>query len=297
MTNSMTAMAACAAALWGAATIGSAAAQPLDPTNTEDALTISRKIACSTEDGAPSTYWWHGAAYSRRQGERDKHLFDVEGMNVRACVSAPEGGFNLVSRELLLYKDKNTGEVLKTWDNPWTDETVDVLHVANDPVNGKYRPKTRTGEDYTWNGTIKGDVWWQTVTVPLYYDNVLGSEYQDEVGPYYHATEMFNFLGETASLLDREATTADAVKVGWVRMSDWLPWMKMAGREGVIYMHTAGRKLESWDDLPASMKQEIRTYYPEYDAPPPTDDDRANITSWKYYDQVKKGEVKAPKRK
>ena len=280
----------------GAAMMGAAAAQPLDPMNTEDALTIARKIACSTVDGEPATYWWHGKAFSRRQGERDQHLFDVEGMNVRACAASPEGGFNLVSRELLLYKDKKTGKVLKTWENPWTGEEVDVLHVANDPVNGKYRPKTRSGDDYTWNGTIKGDVWWQTTTVPLFYTNVLGSEYQEQVGPYYHATEMFNFLGSTESLLDRDVTTADEVKVGWVRMSDWLPWMNMAGREGIIYMHTAGRKLDSWDELSDTIKAEVRKHYPEYVAPPPTDDDRANITSWKYYDQVRKGEVEAPKR-
>ena len=44
-------------------------------------------------------------------------------------------GFKLVSREILLYKDPVTDEVLATWENPWTGETVDVLHVANDPVN------------------------------------------------------------------------------------------------------------------------------------------------------------------
>lgn len=283
--------------LGGAAMMGAASAQPLDPMNTEDALTITRKIACSTVDGEATTYWWFGKAFSRRQGEKDVHLFDVEGMNVRACVSAPEGGFNLVTRELLFYKDKKTGKVLKTWDNPWTGETVDVLHVANDPVNGKYRPKTRSGEDYTWGGTIKGDVWWQTATVPLYYNNVLASEYQDEVGPYYHATEMFNFFGTTESLLDRSKTKADGVQVGWVRMSSWLPWMKMAGREGVIYMHTAGRKLESWDDLSDTIKDEIKKHYPEYTTHPSLDDDRKNVTSWSYYDQVRKGEVEAPKRK
>ena len=279
-----------------AAMTATVAAQPLDPMNTQDALTISRKIACSTVDGEPVTYWWFGKAYSRRQGERDHHLFNVEGMNTRACVSVNGGGFNLVSRELLIYKDAKTGNVLKTWDNPWTGETVDVLHVANDPVNGKYRTKGRDGSDYTWSGTISGDVWWSTTTVPLFYPNVLGSEYLDEVGPYYHATEMFNFFGSTESLLDREATTAENVEVGWARMSDWLPWMKMSGREGIIYMHTAGKKLGSWDELPDWFKKEIAQYYPEYRTPPPLDDDRKNVTSWSYYDQVAKGEVEPPKR-
>ena len=286
------------AALMACAAFGSAAsAQQLDPMKTEDALKITRKIACSTVDGEAATYWWFGKAYSRRQGEKDRHLFNVEGMNIRSCVSSDDGGFRLISRELLMYKDPATDEILKTWDNPWTGETVDVLHVANDPVNGKYSTKTRSGADYTWGGTISGDVWWQTATVPLYYPNPLASEYQAEVGPMYHATEMFNFFGTTESLLDPQTTSAAGVEVGWARMSDWLPWMKMSGREGIIYMHTAGKKLGSWDELPDAFKKDIRKYYPAYETHPPLDDDRPNMTSWKYYDAVAKGEEEAPKRK
>jgi hypothetical protein len=283
-----------AAALIAAAPAGAA---PLDPKKPADALLMSRKIACSTVEGEPAAYYWHGEAFSRRAGEADRHLFDVEGMNIRACVKAPDGdGFNLVSRELLIYTDPATGAVLKTWANPWTDETVEVLHVANDPVNGKFRSKGRDGKPYVWNGSISGDRWWQTTTVPLFYPNPLAGAYQPEIGGTYHATEMFNFFGDAASLLDPDAKSADEVTVGWVRMSDWLPWMKMGGREGVIYFHTAGRKLDSFEELPAVLKNEIKVNYPEYAAPPPLDDARPNMTSWKYYDGVKKGEIKAPKR-
>ena len=57
-------------------------------------------------------------------------------MNVRQCVSVTndqgEVGYRLISREVMLYLDPDTGEVLRTWDNPYTGETVDVIHVAND---------------------------------------------------------------------------------------------------------------------------------------------------------------------
>lgn len=291
--NIAAAMAAFCAVALGAAD----AATPLDPKKPADALTISRKIACSTVDGEPAVYWWLGEGFSRRMGEADKHLFDVQGMNIRACVTAPDGdGFNLVSRELLFYTDATTGSVLKSWANPWSGETVEALHVANDPVNGKYRSKTRAGAPYSWDGTLSGGRWWQTSTIPLFYPNPLASAYQAEIGGTYHATEMFNFFGDAASLLDRDTTSAGNVTIGWVRMSDWLPWMMMGGREGVIYFHTAGRRLGSFDELPALIKDEIKKNYPEYSAPPPLDDPRANVTSWKYYDSVKKGEVNAPKR-
>jgi len=276
-----------------------ALAGQLDPNDPDDSLTINRKIGCSTVDGKPITYWWHGRAYSRRMGERDKLLFAVEGMNVRSCssVTDPEKGegYKLVSREILLYKDPKTGEVLSKWENPWTGETVDVLHVANDPVNFTSYKVGRDGKPATFRGDILGDRWWQTMEVPLWYPNPLAGDYQKEIGGTYHATEMFNFLGDVESLLSKDTTTAE-VQVGWARMSDWLPWMMMNGRDGVIYMHTAGRKLDSWDDMSDTMKNEIAEHYPDYVAPPPADDPRRNETSWIYYKKIREGEREAPQR-
>jgi hypothetical protein len=281
--------------------LSAAAAQDrLDPKDPEDALAIQRKIQCSTVDNEPAVYWWHGSAYSRRQGERDQKLFDVEGMNIRACSSIRDrergDGYALVSRELLLYKDVETGEVLATWDNPWTGETVDVLQVANDPVNFEAYETGRDGKPAEWTGEMGADgTWWYRSTFPLWYPNPLGGPFQAEVGATYHATEMFNFFGRTDDLLDPDTTTAK-VTVGWARMSDWLPWMKMNGREGVIYFHTAGRKLGGFDELSDTMKAEIAANYPEYDSPPPEGDPRDNMTSWKYYKGVMEGTIEAPDR-
>jgi hypothetical protein len=68
-----------------------------------------------------------------------------------------------------------------------------------------------------------------------------------------------------------------------VRMSQWLPWMKMGGRHGNIYMHTAGVKIGGYDELSATMKEQIEKHYPIYREPPPVDDQRRNVTSWSYF--------------
>jgi len=276
-----------------------ALARQLDPNHPRDALTISRKISCSTEDGEQVTYWWHGRAYSRRQGEADRLLFLVEGMGTRACVtdSDPQRGqgFRLVNRELLIYRDPETGEALKTWTNPFTGEEVEVLHVANDPVNFSRYERLPDGSPLKWEGEISHGQWRRSTTVPLFYPNPLGGSYQQEVGATYHAVEMFNSMGDAEELLDSNKTRAE-VHLGWVRASDWLPWMKMQGREGMLYMHTAGLKLPSFEDLPQSMKDEIDRHYPKYRRPPPLDDQRPNVTSWMYYKRVKEGIEAAPQR-
>tara|TARA_B100001105_G_scaffold77917_1_gene61666 strand:- start:231 stop:1106 length:876 start_codon:yes stop_codon:yes gene_type:complete len=250
-------------------------------------LTASRKITCSLKDNQPIVYWWYGRVYSRVPGERDKLLFRVEGMNIRQCATIEDDkrglGFRMVSRELLFYQDPKTGEILDTWDNPWTGDTVEVLHVANDPVNwGNTYELDKNGDPYQMDLSIHGDYWWDTSTIPLFYKNPLGGDYQDYVGGIYHATEMFNTTGNVSDLTDDSKDTAE-VRVGWERMSDWLPWMKMSGRTGIVYFHTFGRKLESFDQLPESFKYEIEKNYPKYKQPPPIDDQRKNETSWTYF--------------
>ncbi len=301
LVSKIAAIGASVAALSACATLSQAQeGARLDPADAADSLTIMRKVMCSTEDNQPEVYWWHGIALSRKQGEKDVHVFDVEGMNIRACSTIHDDdlgtGLHLVSREILLYKDKDTGEVLWTWDNPWTGETVDVLHVANDPVNFKMYETNRDGSPLEWRGEIGADgTWWMRSTVPLWYPNPLGGDFQKEVGGTYHATEMFNFFGRTDDLLDPGQDSAK-VTVGWARMADWLPWMNMNGREGMLYMHTAGYKLEDFDQLSDTMKAEIATHYPEYNSPPPAGDPRKNMTSWKYYKGIADGSIPKPDR-
>jgi hypothetical protein len=294
MPTTFRALALCAIALAPLAA-GAAKAPKLDLATPEGAMLANRKIQCSTKDNVPVTYWWLGDMYSRVPGEKDRLLFKVEGMNIRQCVAisdpAKGAGFKLVSRELLLYRDPATGQLARKWKNPWTGEEVDVVQTANDPVNSTWWLNGRDGKTpMKWMGTAQGNMWWMTTTVPLFYRNPLGGEYQDYVGGIYHATEMFNFFGDLDALQDPKLETVP-IRVGWVRVSGWLPWMKMGDRVGTLYFHTAGRKLEKFDDLPAQMKQDIAAEFPLYASPPPGDDQRPNETSWTYFRKQVKPEA------
>jgi len=280
-------LAAAVMLLGSAAALAANKAKPIDLGTPEGANLAARKIQCSANDNVPTIYYFHGEAFSRVPGERDRKLFDVEGYNVRQCVTVNDpvrgAGWRLISRELLLYVDPTTGELLREWKNPWTGQTVKVLQTANDPVN--QRPvfvKATDGTPAKWPGTISGDTWWNTITVPLFYINPLGGEYQKNVGGYYHATEMFNFFGKVSELVDPKNANP-AIEVGWVRLADWLPWMEMSGRAGIIYIHAAGRKLDSYEQLSPVLRKAIETEYPEYRNPPPGDDSRENETSWTYF--------------
>jgi hypothetical protein len=284
--HAATARAIVAATLIAAA--AAAGAAPLELETPRDHLVAMRKIQCSLKDGEVVTWYWNGYAYSRVPGEPDRQLFAVEGMNIRQCGplgAAKDGSFKMVTREILLYKDPKTGEVLRTWTNPWTGKSVKVLHVANDPVNQRIGATDRAGKPFELPFVVNGNQWWLTSTVPLFYRNALGGDYQDYVGGKYHATEMFNFFGDVGELANPRRASVSA-RVAWVRMSDWLPWMEMGGRTGLVYFNTAGRRLDRFEDLPEAFRAEITVNYPAYVAPPPLDDERPNETSWTYFRKV-----------
>ncbi len=258
----------------------------LDLNNPESVLKAYRKIFCSLVDGEPVVYWWQGQVYSRIPGEKDRKLFQIQGMNVRTCVTLPnqnrDYGYRLVSREVMLYLHPETGEILRNWQNPWTDKEVGVFHVANDPVNSRPQFASKTSE---FQGTFKNDRVLVNFNIPLFYSNPLGGDYQDYIGGTYHAMEMFSYFLPQSQLLDAKLDRVEDVSVSWTRISKWLPWMEMGDRVGILVFQGAGMRLNSWNDLPLTFRREIETNYPKFRNPPPLDDSRPNQTTWTNFKQ------------
>ncbi len=157
-------------------------------------------MVCSQVDRRPAIYWWTGRVYSIVPGERDRLLFNVQGMNIRHCLS------------------------------------------LEDPVRG--------------------------------------GDYQDSVGDQYHSMEFDTNSQPLANVLDRRATEVQDSIMSWGRISNWLPWMEMGDREGVVVFHTTGVRVKNFDEMPDVVKNEIRLNYPIYAEPPPIDYKKARETSW-----------------
>jgi len=267
------------------------AADQLDLSVPEDAVKAMQKIVCHLEEGKQATYWWTGRVYSRVPGEKDKLLFTYQAMNTRACqvLNDPEKGygFRMVSKEALIYQDPKTGEIIHNWTNPWTGEELEVVHIFNDPVNGKY-PNYAHGKwgPFRFPATFLDGKGWFSFEVPLFYTNPLAGDYQEYVGGTYQAIEMFNFFFDEDELLDASVGGLDDTFVSWSRVSKWLPWMKMGDRAGQMMYNGSGKRVASWEDLPELLKNELKRVKPGYQTPPPVDDDRPNETSWTYFKKV-----------
>ncbi len=267
---------------------GSAWGAQLDVNDPDDAIRVLMKTRCSMNDGETALYWWEGRMYSRVPGEKDRHLFNVQGMNIRHCETFTDPvrglGFAARSRELMFYLDPETNEVLRTWANPWTGEEVEVVHVANDPP-GNYRETWARDEEGNPAGSFfyffkDGLMMHGGGAARLFYHNPLGGDYQQYVGGTYQAMEFGTSASPADEILDADIPAAEDRVISWGRVSKWLPWMKMGDRVGVVVFHTAGIRLSGFDEMPAVMMDEINANYPQYTVPPPIRYEKGKETSW-----------------
>ena len=73
------------------------------------------------------------------------------------------------------------------------------------------------------------------------------------------------------------------LRLGWDRIGQWLPWMKMGGRAGYLIYSASGSKVNGLAELPQLLQDEINTRLPLYKQAPKAFLDGEDMTSWLYF--------------
>jgi len=258
-----------------------------------DAFQARQKTTCGTTEQGKTRYGiFEGHSYSRVPGEKDRKLFNTLGINTRHCLVVDDPvrgkGFRSISREIMVYMDPETGEVIDTWTNPWTGKEIEVMHVANDPVNMRsirYEKDEDGKPSNPWIGRLYGDWVASSAEVPLFYTNPLGGNYQPYVGGTYHAMEIFNTFYDAKKLMDSNVQSIGQSNLGWSRVAQWLPWLEMGNRAGLMVFNSSGFSTFDKDRIPSNLMKILEERYPLYLTPPSLDDDRPNETSWTVFEK------------
>lgn len=251
--------------------------------NPSDGLKATRKIFSSTIDGEETIYTWEGKVYSHIQDELDRHLFNIEGMNIRTTLSHHDDekglGFRMFSKEVMLFLDPVSNQILREWTNPWTGETVKVFHVANDPANSRpLYPRPNGFEGKVRNGNVL-----VSYQIPLLYANPLIEIPEGNQHSHYHALEMFDFFLSEEDLIDAQSPRVKEISIAWNRISQWEPWMKMGAKPGQLVFDASGLRVNSWQELSKMLREEIEEKFPNCKTAPPLNDTRPNQTNWSNY--------------
>jgi hypothetical protein len=236
------------------------------------------KTRSSLEQNRSTFLSWTGAIYAFVPDGKRNRLFKMVGMSVSRCIPTEDGSWDFTSRELTYYLHPDTGEILRQWENPWTGESVTVMHVANNPVQGRFK-----GE---FPAQVDGDS--TTFVFDLFstYPNPLATEskFADySPNPTYQAVELFKITVPTEELLNPEILSVSKLRLYWDRIGPWVPWMKMGDRPGQLIYSAYGGKVNGFTELPQLLKDEISTRVPLYKNAPQSFLDVEDMTSWLYF--------------
>ena len=218
-------------------------------------------------------------------GEKGQKLFGLEVLGASRFLPI-EDGYQRLHREVGLYTDLQTGEVLASWQNPWSGEPVEVIHIQNDPVNFNFTVETQRGPYRVQFDDLGHTIGFHR-QIPLRYPNPLPkAQYpKHTANDWYEAAELFNSFVTKADLADRSMTSLPEVGT-WSRTGPWLPWMEMADRPGYLLYHGRSVKLmNGLDDLRPELRAHIETHYPTYTGAPETFES-PNDTSCTYFKKV-----------
>lgn len=241
------------------------------------------KVQGNLNFGEKKLGWYRGKVMGVRPGERVKNLFGFEGFSYSRLVDNGDGSYQKLLREVGYYTDLETGEVLEEYLNPYTNEMVKVVHIANDPFNFVISPYARTLPaygglmdaktpktplQYPWREAGKDQVT-MTRDIHLYYPSALQPDKwpRESSGPMNQVSETFSYVFDKADLANPNLTTIDYSGV-WSRVTPWLPWMLMGQAEGHAAYHCEMGAFKDHNPVSPNILAYAAEHHPKYfDAP------------------------------
>jgi hypothetical protein len=235
--------------------------------------------------GKETVYHFSGKVYSIIPEQKSMELFAVEGYNI-SRLKQVEAGYQLLAKEVIVFQDHRTKEILKRWRNPLTGQNLPVLHILNDPVNQSFVyephmlpyinhliPSQNLGESIVYHNEI----------FPFYPHPLSQREYSAHVqSEYFQAVETYEYRVHKDALADSTLSSVPA-DYSWTWISPWLPFMRMADREGQLLFVTRGKKLKGgFIDLPKHIRGFVIAHHPDF-AQAPEIWTEPNQNPWSYF--------------
>ncbi|MBB6253103.1 DUF1838 family protein [Nitrospirillum iridis] len=230
--------------------------------------------------------WFRGAVYGVRDNEAVRSLFSVDGFSVVRSQQLPDGSWRRMLREIGFYRDLQTGQLMDTWHNPYTNEDVRVVPIANDPFNftiseflpeppsygglNKDKPPKRPFL-MNWTDGPDGTVHLST-DIHLFYPSALQPDKwpRESTGAFNRVSEMFHYVVKRQDLENPAMTHVPAVG-SWSRITPWLPWMLMGQAAGCISYFCSFGTVSGIDQLPADLVAKARAMDPKWLSAPDSD--------------------------
>lgn len=250
-------------------------------TGAGNALAMTRLVG-SLDPKAIKYGWYTGRLMSVVPGSAGRDLVGVIGLGAaRTLPKDEQGRWQVLRRECGFFFDLASGEVLDRWRNPLTDEEVEVVHIANDPVNQTISP-VRAGEQlYEQAVTQKAPepfvLPWQQAGrrafvefhSHLWAKNPLDPAVwvRESAGPMVQISDMMTYTCDLAELQDASLPSVEYAG-NWVHVRPWQPWMLMGTAPGHLLYHCFTGCATRLADVPPHIAAIVEKRLPAFLQPP-----------------------------
>lgn len=242
--------------------------------------------------------WIKGKAFGVRENEKVRTLFTVDGFSFVRSKRLDDGSYRRMLREVVFYRDPETGEILREWLNPYTNETVKVVPIANDPFNftiSEFQPQAPSYGGLNkvqaapkpflqdWEYGPEGKIILRT-GIDMIYPNALQPDkwVRESSGPMNRVSEHFIYVMDRKDVENPNLTHIPHVG-SWSRVTPWLPWMLMGQAPGHVSYFTHFQSVpEGVKGLPADLVAAARAMDEKW-LHAPTEDYGPSLSSLENY--------------
>jgi hypothetical protein len=250
------------------------------------------KLTADLDPSKESVGWFGGTIYGNRGTEPLKPLVGVQGVGMMRVRPMGDNVYRIFNREFAAYTDPKSGDIIESWMNPYTEETVEVVPIKNLIVNAQVAPIVEQDFDghkvkfpFTPPWVVQTDKAFSLFEVHAAFPNPMKPDAwpRESAGPINRTGEMFQRMCSLADLENPDLSATDYVGT-WTRVGPWLPWMLMGQADGHLLYRSFMNRTGKIENLPANLLSHMEKKYPEFLKAP--DDEtwgKPNDSSWTVY--------------
>ncbi|RKR15236.1 uncharacterized protein DUF1838 [Maribacter vaceletii] len=231
--------------------------------------------------------WFSGHLWGILPGEAPKPLTTLQGL-AKSNWKKEGNNYTKESFDLGFFGDLETGKVLDTWKNPYTNEIIEPFHfMYGGGSNTTYTPdgilSGETIKPYKENWVQSGEQIWLDEYGSASFKNPL----QPEEWPISSAGEQMHFGSSTTYVTDAKQLfnpNIDSCEQTffWTAINSWEPWLHMGQKPGFVMWRATGKKIVDISEIPDSMHDYVSKVQPNYfDNEQPWKGRRSTYTSYK----------------
>lgn len=204
-------------------------------------------------------WWYTGRIYAQLGDQAPQHLFNLEGTEIYWPRELADGSFATSSRTLTFFRDKDSGDMIREYRNPFTGALNKVAaNRLGGPDDSIYSAAGWRFAEPALSDTAEPEAWqveWRRAGDLAWYTSSRFSR----ILPQPWLESMTAFCSEAAL---RDTTIHNLPShFSSTYLSPWPRWMEMGDRPGHLVWHSSGRKLASAAEIPAEYRRRVNAEY------------------------------------